>query len=144
MPGNIIKVGKKYRVTMELGKDEKGKRLRKYVTVSTEAEAKKILNEFEYNYHQKFVVPSSRNLSEFLDEWFEHYVMFNCEETTRYGYKNIIQNHLKPRLGSVLLQELQPIHIQNYYTYLQTVKKLSPNTVHKHHATLKMSTPELI
>lgn len=43
MAGSIQKVGKKYRVTLELGFDANGKRMRKYQTVTTEKEAKKYL-----------------------------------------------------------------------------------------------------
>jgi len=65
------------------------------------------------------------------------YVKYNCEVTTAYGYRNIINNHIKPYLGKLDLQKLQPMHIQQYYKHLLEEKKLSPNTVHKHHANLR-------
>jgi Site-specific recombinase XerC len=138
MAGSIQKIGKKFRVTKELGKDNAGKRLREYVYAATEAEAKKLLAEFEYNQHRHTLVESSRiTVSEFFAHWMENYVKYNCEETTAYGYRNIINKHLAPYLGEIELQKLQPAHIQQYYKYLMDEKRLSPNTVHKHHANIR-------
>ncbi|WP_141333667.1 site-specific integrase, partial [Brevibacillus agri] len=64
-------------------------------------------------------------------------VKYNCEETTAYGYRNIINKHLTPFMGNVELQKLQPAHIQQYYKHLMDNTGLSPNTVHKHHATIR-------
>lgn len=138
MAGSIQKVGKKFRITLELGKDSSGKRIRQYVTASTEAEAKKLLSEFEYNQQRNMLVqPSKMKVVEFLDHWMENYVKYNCEETTEYGYRNIIYKHVVPYLGNIELQKLQPAHIQQYYKYLLEEKGLSPNTVHKHHANIR-------
>ena len=71
-----------------------------------------------------------------LDYWLEEIVRPNLEYTTYYCYANIIRNHLKPSLGRVLLRELTPLRIQQYYTQMIKGKGLSPNTVHKHHILL--------
>lgn len=134
MAGSIQKVGTKWRVTFELGTDTLGKRQRKYVTVSSELEAKKTLNEFMYNQQRNLIVHSEdMRVTDFLNHWMENYVRYNCEETTVYGYRNIIYNHIVSNIGNIELQKLQPVHIQQYYRSLMEVKKLSPNTVHKHH-----------
>ena len=57
--------------------------------------------------------------------------------TTTYGYKNMIENHIVPHLGSTPLQKLTPQKIQEYYTFLQTSTGLSSNTVRKHHDLLR-------
>lgn len=138
MAGSYTKIGNKYRVTLELGTDENGKRLRKYVTVTKESEAKKIINEFEYNKQRNLLVKfSEMKIREFIEHWMDNYVKFNCEETTIYGYRNIINNHILPYLGEIKLQELHTMHIQQYYKQLMELKKLSSVTVHKHHAVLR-------
>ena len=140
MAGNIKKMANgKFRVALDFGKDAStGQRIRKYQTVSSEADAKKILSEHEYNQQRNLTVqPSSMTLAEFLQIWFDNYVKYNCEETTMYGYKNIINNHIVPMIGNLDLQKVQPISIQNYYKHLLEEKKLSANTVHKHHAVLR-------
>lgn len=138
MAGSITRVGTKFRVTFDFGTDSKGKRIRKYTSASTEAEAKKLLNEFEYNQQRNLLVQTTKMaFSEFLEHWMENYVKYNCEETTIYGYRNIIFKHIIPFLGNFELQKLQPAHIQQYYKYLMDDKLLSPNTVHKHHACIR-------
>ncbi|WP_342476560.1 site-specific integrase [Paenibacillus sp. FSL H7-0350] len=138
MAGSITKVGTKFRVTFDFGTDSKGKRIRKYTSASSEAEAKKLLNEFEYNQQRNLLVQTTKmTFSEFLEHWIENYVKYNCEETTIYGYRNIIFKHIIPFLGNFELQKLQPGHIQQYYKYLMDDKQRSPNTVHKHHACIR-------
>ena len=58
-------------------------------------------------------------------------------ETTVYGYRNMIENYLIPRLGKIQLQALTPQKIQRYYTDLLTKTTLSSNTVRKHHDLLR-------
>lgn len=138
MAGSIQRINNRFRITKELGKDSNGKRLREYAYASTEAEAKKLLAEFEYNQQRNLLVQSSNiTLLEFLEHWMENYVKYNCEETTAYGYRNIIYKHVVPYLGDIQLQKLQPVHIQQYYKHLIDEKGLSPNTVHKHHANIR-------
>lgn len=140
MAGSIQKIGNKYRITLELGKDEAGKRLRKYMTVNSQAEAKKVLSEHEYNSQRNLLVQHTEiTVRRFLEHWVDNYVIYNCEETTLYGYSNIINSHIIPFLGNVELQKLQPIHIQQYYKHLMENKKLSPTTVHRHHAIIRKS-----
>ncbi|MDR6720882.1 tyrosine-type recombinase/integrase [Paenibacillus sp. 2003] len=136
MAGSIQKIGNKFRLTMEVGVDVKGRRLRKYKTFQTEREAKKALNDFNYNQERNLLVHTPKlSLSQFLNHWMEVYVQTNCEQTTQYGYKNIIK-HIMSYMGSMFLENLRPDHIQQYYTYLMNEKGLSSNTVHKHHAIL--------
>jgi hypothetical protein len=114
MAGSISKVGTKFRVTLDYGVDANGKRLRKYITSSTEEEAKKLLTEFEYNQQRNLVVQTTKmTLKEFLSHWMDNYVKYNCEETTTYGYKNIIDNHMIPKIGNFELQKLQPFMFNN-------------------------------
>jgi integrase len=42
-----------------------------------------------------------------------------------------------PYLGAIELQKLQPAFIQQYSKYLMDDKGLKPNTVHKHHASIR-------
>ncbi len=140
MAGSIDKIKDKFRVTFELGKDANGKRLRKFTTFKTEAEAKKALNEHVYNLQRNLLVKSTDvTLAEFLDIWMDQDVKRNCQETTIYGYKNVINKHLVPYMGSIKLQKLEPAMIQRYYGHLQDEKDLSPNTVQRHHDLLRRS-----
>lgn len=138
MAASYSKVSGKYRITFEYERDAEGKRVRKYKTVMTEAEAKRLVTEFNYNQQKNLVIgPNGFKMKEFLEYWFEHSVKYNCEESTIYGYKNIIQKHAIPYLGALELQKLSSIHLQKYYKHLLDEKGLSPNTVWKHHANIR-------
>ena len=63
----------------------------------------------------------------------EQVIQPNRAETTVYGYRKIIDNHLSDALGDVPVQKLTPRHLQEYYAMLMRDKGLSPNTVRRHH-----------
>ncbi|OUS77256.1 site-specific integrase [Paenibacillus sp. MY03] len=137
MAGSIQKIGKRFRVTKELGKGADGKRKRDYAFADSEAEAQKLLTEFNYNQQRNIHVESSNiTVFEFFEHWFDNYVKYNCEETTAYGYRNILK-HVNSFLGGIELQKLNPTHIQQYYKHLLEEKRLSSNTVRKHHANIR-------
>lgn len=123
-----------YYVYMDYGRDENGKRIKKYVTYPTLAAARRGLREFraELDTHQQ-VAPRSMTLDQWLEYWMEIVIEPNRAETTVYGYRKIIDNHLSPALGNVPIQKLTPQHLQSYYTMLMKEKGLAPNTVRRHH-----------
>ena len=47
-------------------------------------------------------------------------------------YKSMIERHLKPALGSMHLQQLQPTDLKRYYN----ASSLSPTTLEQHHVIL--------
>ena len=115
MAASFSKVGKKFRVTYEHGKDGNGKRIRTFLTTETEADAKKLVAEFNFNQQRGLLVTQNDvTLAEHLEYWLKVDVGNNCQETTIYGYRNIVENHLIPSLGRVKLQELQPVMIRSY------------------------------
>lgn len=138
MGGRISKRGKSWQVTIEVGRDAYGRRIRKYFTAKTREEAERILTE---NKHKimvgDFVEPTRMTFAEFLKHWMEHYVETNCEATTKSGYEKIIKKHVIPYLGAISLQKLSPLHIQQYYKHLMDTKRLSPNTVRRQHSTIR-------
>lgn len=71
-----------------------------------------------------------------LRYWLEREVAPARASTTVYGYRNIVERHLVPALGSVALAALTPAMISDYYHQLSAQKGLSPNTVRKHHVLL--------
>ena len=75
-------------------------------------------------------------LGEWLEDWLEYVIRPNREDTTYYGYQSIVRNHAIPAMGRVPLAQLDPMRIQAYYSWLRMEKRLSANTVHKHHILL--------
>ena len=128
-----------YYVSMELGRDENGKRVKQYRTFPTLAAARNGLKDFharqerEWIQEQRLAPAREMDLSHWLEYWMESIVRPNRAETTVYAYQKIIDNHIVPALGDVLLRKLTPQMIQQYYTQTQKATGLSSNTMRRHH-----------
>jgi len=120
------------------GQTGKRKRKQKWFTVKgnkRDAEAKlaELLHQANNN---ELLQPSKITFGEWLDRWVEVAIRPPSKRPSTYEtYKGIIKNHLKPKLGQVRLQELDPIHIEQYYVG----SSLSPTTLELHHALISGS-----
>lgn len=63
--------------------------------------------------------PSDISLSDFLDLWFDQYVVVNLRHKTQASYKGIITNHIKPKLGHFRLLSLTPGKLQDFANELK-------------------------
>lgn len=132
--GSITQRGDKYRVCFDYGIDREGNRVRKYRTFDTKRDATRAFNEHKVKMDKGTqIMPSEYTFAQWLDYWYKDIILPQIEETTAYGYRGMIENYLKPQLGEIRLQKLTASDIQQYYTWLMDEKKLSPNTVIKHH-----------
>lgn len=132
--GSITQRGDKYRVCFDYGIDRSGRRVRKYRTFDTKRDATRAFNEHKVKMDKGTqVMPSEYTFAQWLDYWYDNIIVPQIEQTTAYGYRGMIENYLKPQLGEIRLQKLTARDIQQYYTWLMDEKKLSPNTVIKHH-----------
>lgn len=132
--GSITQRGDKYRVCFDYGIDREGNRVRKYRTFDTKRDATHAFNEHKVKMDKGTqIMPSEYTFAQWLDYWYKDIILPQIEETTAYGYRGMIENYLKPQLGEIRLQKLTARDIQQYYTWLMDEKKLSPNTVIKHH-----------
>ena len=130
---------KLYYVSMELGRDENGKRIKQYRTFPTLAAARNGLRDFhagierEREQARKLAPAQELDLSHWLEYWMDSIVRPNRAETTVYAYQKIIDNHIDPALGTVPLKRLTPKMVQEYYTEIQRANGLSSNTMRRHH-----------
>ncbi|MCL2434173.1 MAG: phage integrase SAM-like domain-containing protein, partial [Clostridia bacterium] len=124
----------KYRVCFEYGFNEHGVRVRKHKTFATKREAESAQSRHNVAMEDGTVVaPQEITLKAWLEYWLNDIYSIRAAETSVYGVSNIINKHIIPAIGSMKLQRIKPMHIQRYYTTLLEDKKLSPNTVIKHH-----------
>ncbi len=72
----------------------------------------------EYNQSGIAFNPMEISVSDYLDYWFKEYVETNLRPNTQYGYKGIIENHLKPEFGNYRLSSLTTASIQPYLNKL--------------------------
>ena len=110
-------VRKRYYVTLEYGKDpENGKQIRQIRTFSKITEARAALRKHEAARDMGQVVqPSSMTLDQWLSHWMDNVVSLNRAVTTVYSYRNMINRHISPALGSIPIQQLTPLRLQEYY-----------------------------
>jgi len=129
-----------YYVSMDLGRDESGSRIKQYRTYPTLSSARAGLREFLSHREQERQAPHHQlTLSEWLEYWMDTIVRPNRAETTVYAYQKIIDNHLGPVLGDKPLLKLTPKDVQQYYTRVQRENGLSSNTMRRHHDLLSSS-----
>ena len=126
-----------YYVNFDYGKDENGKRKKATKTFKTLKEAKKELTAFEADKNKgDIVIPNELLLKDWLTYWLNDIKGIRCEETTLYGYNNIIVNHIIPAIGNLKLQSVTPAIINSYIRQMKD-KNLSDNSIRKHYALLK-------
>lgn len=135
--GHIRKRGKKYAAIVELERDSTtGKRKQSQIGLyKTKKEAEGALSKTITDLNcNDYISPEKSLLKDFLTMWVETYAI-NLSPTTYNGYKQIINNHIIPKLGNRELQKLQPLHIQKYYNELS--KTLKGKTLLQHHRVLR-------
>lgn len=120
-PKRIILAGGKvrYRLMVDAGQDENGKRIQLTVTRDT---AKACREERDRIGHERtagtYITPSKITVGEWLDKWLE-YKRRDVEETTIRTYRLALV-HVYDELGSIRLQELTEDHVRDFVDALVT------------------------
>ena len=81
-----------------------------------------------------YISPSKATVGEYLSTWINDIHASQLKATTLERYKQVINKHLIPELGTIKLQDLRASHVQALYTNLltrptATGEPLSPRTV---------------
>lgn len=133
-------VRKVYYVSMDLGRDENGKRIKQYKTFPNISSARAGLKEFHAERKRNSrTTPRRITVAQWLEYWMDTIVRPNRAETTVYAYQKIIDNHINPAMGNVALTDLTAKDIQQYYIDTQRATGLSSNTMRRHHDLLSSS-----
>lgn len=142
MRGHIIKRYKNsYTVVLNLGIDPTTKkRKQQWISVKgAKKDAEKRLSELLHQLDTgTFMKPGKTTLGEFLEKWLKDYAKPNLSPRGFERYQDIIRKHLMPELGSILLTQLKPEHLQKHYTTKQN-DGLSARTIRYHHAVLHVA-----
>ncbi len=127
----IRKRSKNYIVYLEYKDQNTGKKKQKNMgSFDKKRDASRKLNEVKENiFNNGLLVPSELTLDKYLLDFIEKHKI-NLSFTTYEIYLRICNKYINPLLGRYKLQELQPIHIQNYIDDLLGV--LSPQTIKIH------------
>jgi integrase len=99
--------------TVSVGYDSQGRRKRRTLFGATKAEVQEKLAEVQMTLLEgTFIEPSKLRVGDYLDRWLEDAAKPSIRSTTHASYAGIIKNHIKPKIGGVLLSSLTPIHVQ--------------------------------
>ena len=140
MPGIRQRSKGSWEVTVFLGRDENGKRLRVWETVQgTKADAQRrqreILSEMDRGITP---VKAKYKLGEWLDKWMQDKIIREEKQKTIDRYGGIIRKHIKPALSGIALTKLSPADVQDFETGLLR-NGMNPNGVGLVHTVLNGS-----
>ena len=112
---------------------ETGKRERKSVYAPTQAKAKEKLRELKNRLEnppdpKETERDKLRNLTlgEWLDLWMREYKKNSIRATTYTNYHLAIENHIRPELGRMKIQDIRPEHVQKLSN---DIAKRNPQTI---------------
>ena len=125
-----------WQLTVDLGRDLRGRRRRKYVTVrGTKAQAQRKLRALLSTVDQGMDLPTERILlRDWLAHWMAEVVAPRRRQATAERYQREIERHIAPVVGHVELARLSPMHVQAFETQLS--QAVAPATVHLAHTVL--------
>lgn len=66
----------------------------------------------EYNNAGTHFSPTEISVADYLDYWIKNYCMVNVSDSTLVAYRNIISNHIKPRIGNYRLRSVTTMVLQ--------------------------------
>jgi len=137
----IYKSGITWQIIIELGLDENGDRQRMYKSTYTtkkeaEKELQKLLTDLDGG---TYIEDSKITVATNLRNWLKTYVEPTLAATTIDGYKSNIENYIIPNIGSIPLQKLTPVQVQEMYQKLSKDGRLdgkgglAPRTIRSIH-----------
>lgn len=138
--GQIIEKGKdKWYVKIFRGRDADGKKLyhRKVIHGKKSVAQKYLTAKLREKDLGVFIESSQQTLNELLDKWLK-IIKIRVAEQTYNSYESLLRIHIRDRIGSMKLANLQLHDIQQVYAEMQ-LDGLSARTVRYVHAVLSMA-----
>lgn len=125
--------------TITFGRNDDGTLKRKSFSGSTKNELLTKINEFRSTLiNNTYLEPSKVTVKKWLSDWLENYKSIKLKPTTYDCYEMFINKTICPVIGDILLQELKPETVQNFYNKIYNKgNSLSSATVKKIHIILK-------
>ncbi len=113
MKGSVIKRGNRYSVVVDLGRDEKGRRVRRwhsgFLTRQEAEEARvNILSQLQKG---SYVSPRNTTVRDYLIQWLDGLPSSNLRASTIDSYRRNVKTHVLPRIGHLQLQKLTTSHV---------------------------------
>jgi len=152
LKGYTTKKGKAWYVVLDLGRDDEGKRMQKWVSVrkelkllkpATKRQAEELLiNLLKDLQDGTYFEPAEITLQEYLAKWLQEYCKPNLKQTTFDSYESFVRLHLTPTLGKIPLKDLRPTQVQKLYN--DKVNDLSSRSVRYMHSILRRALKQAV
>jgi integrase len=140
MTGHIRRRGKaSWEIKFDLGRDPlTGKRRIRYRSFKgskreAEREAVRLIAKAHTG---GYVDPSRLTVGQFLDQWERDWAVGNVSPKTLERYAELLRLHVRPHIGTILLQKINASALAELYGRLQRDGKLAPRTVGHVHRVL--------
>lgn len=121
----------KYKIFVELGYDDKGKRIRKTKTVTAKSERalKKVITEFEIEVskmdRENLIKVEEITFAQFMERWMDMYVRIDLAVKSRNSYQSYLKNGILDYFGSMKMGKIKTFHIVQFFTAQKKEKKKS-------------------
>lgn len=119
----------KYKIFIELGYDDKGKRIRKTKTVTAKSERalKKAITEFEIKVANQESTIEVENITfeSFVDRWMDIYVKADLTIKTRNTYQSYLNNGVLEGFKGLILSKIKTFHIVKFFKEQKDAEKKS-------------------
>ena len=110
----------RFRGLLDLGIGPDGKRKRVSVTGASVEEVQEKLNAMKRDWLLGLPVgEKQQTVSEYLIRWLEDAARPSIRPTTYQRYATLVRNYISPRIGTVELGKLSPVHVQALYADLE-------------------------
>lgn len=122
---NGVHIG--WRASITVGRDDKGKLIRKQFTGKTQNDVKKKLEEYKKEMLLGTISSDDKiTVEEWYHTWLFDYRIKDLKPKSFEKYEGIYRNYIKnTEIGKVKLKDLRATHIQRYYNKLQDTKPVS-------------------
>jgi integrase len=127
--GSVYRERGKWIAQLAIGPRGQQRKLRRTRDSKTEAHAALA----ELRDQRKPVTTANLTLSAYLERWVAD--VRNLRPATRHAYANAIDYHIRPAIGSVLLGDLSPLHVESMLATVGEV--VGPKTLRNVHAVLR-------
>ena len=98
---------------------ETGKAIYKNVLGKTQAEVKdKLKKAIEETAGLDVIKAEKYTLGQWMDIWFENYAKIKVRPSSHQTYRGYIDNHIKPNIGKIPLNQLSSLELQKFYKKL--------------------------
>lgn len=132
----ITKRGSTFQISVSMGYDTEGKKIRKTTTFKppaniTDKKAEKLAREFAFDFEQRCKgmteLKENMRFADLVDWYFENYAPNELKEVTAYTYKGQLDNHILPVFGNMKLKDFNSAKLTAFFKKVE----LSPASCRK-------------